>query len=215
MNRIFAAAIPVLSAVTWALLPTGSARGGVPVSGVEFLAPSFQAAQGSSGSFDLLVLNPNVTPNTFDLAGETVEMSVSGSGVNFTDTAVNTTTPYVFPDSFAVDTSTPLDLTGVAYPKTEFITSDLSDAPSSFVTLAAGGSYGLVHVSYSIDPSATLGAHALTFEDLGGGTSTSDENGIAVPFFTSNGILTVTPAVPEPASLGLLATGLVLLVRRK
>jgi hypothetical protein len=198
-----------------AVLSFSAAPAHAGVAGLVFVAPSFQAAQGSSGSFDLLLDDAAVA--SLHLAGESVRLGVGGSGVQFTDTTAATTVePYLFPDSFDVDNGFTLDASGVPYPKTDVTTSDLSNIPASFIVMNPGASLGVVHVSYTIDPDATLGRHALTFEDLGGGTSTSDENGVAVPFSVGNGTLTITAAVPEPATLdGVGAVAIVLCSRSR
>jgi PEP-CTERM motif len=190
------------------LIPVVGARGSaVPLL---FSAPTLSAAPGSSGSFDLLVTaNSNV-----DLAGESVELGISGSGVEFTATDANTALPYVFTPSFDLDNGFTLDASGIAYPKSDFIVSDVSDASTGFVALTPGEVLGLVHVSYSVDAGATLGPRSLTIEDLGGGTSTSDIDGNAIPFTVINGTLTVG-AVPEPGSVALLALGGISVLARR
>ncbi len=176
-----------------------------------FEAPTLSATPGSTGSFDILVADKAVS---FDLAGESVELGISGTGVEFTDTSADTVTPYIFNPSFDADNASPLDFSGDPYPKNDFITSDLSDAPAGFIVINDGDTFGLVNVSYSVDADAALGDRTLTIESIGGGTSTSDENGAVVPFGTSNGVLTVV-AVPEPASLMLAILAAPLVMRRR
>lgn len=201
--------------VAWAmmlLLPAMTAHAGPASGSLIFEAPTLSATPGSSGSFDIVITNPS--SSSFHLAGESVELGISGTGVEFTNTDANTLTPYVFPSSFDLDNGFTLDASGVAYPKTDFITSDVSDAPSSFVLVTPGETLGIVHVSYTVDPGATLGGRTLTIENLGPATSTSDENGISVPFTGANGSLTVV-AVPEPACLGLMLALAPLFARRR
>ena len=52
---------------------------------------------------------------------------------------------------------------------------------------------GLAHVSFTVSPTATLGADTIAIAS-GTATSLSDENGNAIPFAISNGSITV----PEP-----------------
>jgi hypothetical protein len=179
--------------------------------GLTFEAPTLQAAQGSTGSFDVLISDN--AGASFDLAAESVELGISGSGVEFTDTTINTVTPYVFSPSFDVDNGFSLDATGDPYPKNDFITSDLSDALAGIV-INDGDTFGIVNVSYSVDPDAALGDRTLTIESIGAGTSTSDQFGNAVPFDTVDGVLTVVP-VPEPASFTLAVLAAPLLMRRR
>jgi hypothetical protein len=197
---------------TMLLMPAIAAHAGPTSASLVFEAPTLSAAPGSSGSFDIVIANPSLS--SFHLAGESVELGISGTGVEFTNTGANTLTPYVFSPSFDLDNGFTLDASGNPYPKNDFITSDVSDAPAGFVVVSPGETLGIVHVSYTVDPGATLGPRTLTIEDLGGGTSTSDEFGNVVPFTASNGSLTVA-AVPEPACLGLMLVLAPLLGRRR
>jgi hypothetical protein len=177
-----------------------------------FTAPTLTAGQGSSGSFDILMTGTAAT--RVHLSGESIGMTISGSGVQFTATDENTATPYVFPDSLVTDTGSKLDVTGIAYPKSDFLTSDLSDAPSSVVEIDDGDTFGVVHVSYTVDPGAALGDRTLTFEAVPLDTSATDELGNEIPLTTTDGVLTVV-AVPEPTCLGLIAAGGIFALSRR
>jgi hypothetical protein len=194
------------------LMPAVAAQGGPTSGSLVFEAPTLSAAPGSSGSFDIVIVN--TSSSSFHLAGESVELGISGTGVEFTNTDANTLTPYVFSPSFDLDNGFSLDASGNPYPKNDFITSDVSDAPTGFVVVSPNERLGIVHVSYTVDPGASLGSRTLTIEDLGGGTSTSDEIGNAVPFTASNGSLTVA-AVPEPGCVGLVLLVAPLVMRRR
>jgi hypothetical protein len=200
-----------LIVVAAALLPAVAQA--TPVGSLVFSAPTMDVAQGSSGSFDLLISNSS--PSSLGLSAESVQLGVGGGGdVLFTNTDANTTTSYVFPDSFDVDEASTLDVSGIPYPKTDFATSDLSDAPSSFVTIASGATFGLVHVSYSVSPTATLGEHDLTFGNIPADTSASDDNFQTAPLTAFDGALNVV-AAPEPASVGLILLAAPLLLHRR
>ncbi len=205
--RFFGGANLGLIAALALFVPAAGARGSaVPLL---FSVPVVSAAQGSSGSFDVIVTGE---ANGVHLAGESIELGVSDSGVEFTATDMNTAKPYVFNPSFDADFSSPLDVSGIAYPKTDFITSDLSDSPFQLINL--GDTFGVVHVSYTVDAGATLGPRHLTIEDLGGATSTSDELGNAIAFTVNNGLFNVT-AVPEPGSVGVLVLGGISVLARR
>jgi hypothetical protein len=200
-----------VAAVAISLMSVAAAQG-APPAGLIFEAPTLSAAPGSSGSFDIVIVNPSAS--SFHLAGESVELGISGTGVEFTNTDANTLTPYVFSPSFDLDNGFTLDASSIPYPKNDFITSDVSDALAGFALVSPGQTLGIVHVSYTVYPGATLGPRTLTIEDLGGGTSTSDEFGNAVPFTASNGSLTVA-AVPEPGCVGLALLVAPLVMRRR
>ena len=204
---LFCVAVAAIS-----LISVAAAQGGPTSGSLIFEAPTLSTAPGSSGSFDVIIANTSAA--AVDLAGESVELGISGTGVEFTNTDAITMTPYVFSPSFDLDNALTLDASGIPYPKNDFITSDVSDAPAGFVVVSPGETFGIVDVSYTVDPGASLGPRTLTIEDLGGGTSTSDEMGNVVPFTGSNGSLTVA-AVPEPGCVGLALLVAPLVMRRR
>ncbi|HMB95090.1 MAG TPA: PEP-CTERM sorting domain-containing protein [Tepidisphaeraceae bacterium] len=191
-----------------------SAIPAIPPAPLVFSAPTFSAEQGSSGSFDLLI--ENTGNDDLDVTTETVKLGVSGSGVHFTATDINTTAAsYIFLNhSFDAASSATLDSTGAAYPKTDFSTLDIANVPGTgFTDILSFEIFGVVHVSYSIDADATLGDHNLTFEDttgVGQGTSAGGLLGGEFRVSAINGILTV---VPEPASIGLMMLAAPMLLR--
>jgi hypothetical protein len=170
---------------------TPAAKGDLIIS-----APNVVASPGTTGLLDLLITD---TANSFHIAGDSVELGISGTGVQFIDATTSTATPYIYPSSFDDANGFTLDANG-NFPKTDLIASDVDNAPSSFQLVNAGDIFGLAHVSYAVAPDATPGIYNLAIEDIGGGTSLSDENGAAVLFTTVNGTLTV---VPEPAIGGI------------
>jgi hypothetical protein len=169
-------------------------------------APNFGALSGSSGTFDILLSDNG---GSFNLSGFSLELSVSPPpGVSFTAVDTTTATPYIFgalqvpPFSFDI------------FPNTQFTASDSDFTAPFFVTVNPGDVYGLAHVSYSVDPGAAEGPRSLAFQDLGGGTSLSDDIGNPIAFDVANGSANV---VPEPASVTLVGIGAasVLLLRRR
>ena len=164
-------------------------------------APVLSAAAAGSGSFDVSITNTG--PSAVDIEADSVELGIDGTGVQFTDATVNTAVPYIYSDSLDADFGQPMDNTGVPFPKNDLIAEDVVGLSINFATINPGDTLGLVHVSYSVDPTAALGPRDLTIEDIGGGTSLSDQLGNPVLFTPTNGSLTVTPA-PEPSAAALL-----------
>lgn len=163
---------------------------------------SVAAAPGSSGSFDVLISNNG---GTFDVAGDTVELSLTGiSGVSFTSASISTTTPYIYVNSATLNGGGPLSLD--TFPNTHFTASDTEFAAPGFRTVSSGAMFGLAHVDYSVASNASVGSVGSLV--IGPGTSLSDTTGAPIAFTGSNGTFSVlSPAVPEPTSVILLAGG--------
>ncbi len=165
-------------------------------------APSLLATPGSSSSFDLLLVNTNPAGGaSYNVAADSFELSLLGPvAVTFTDVSINTIVPYIYVVSgTTVPGGLPLSLD--TFPNTQFTASDAEFGPLGFQTVNPGDTFGLAHVSFTVSPTATLGADTIAIAS-GTATSLSDENGNAIPFAISNGSITV----PEPCALAQAAT---------
>ncbi len=165
-------------------------------------APNVTAPAGSSGSFDLLLVNTNPAGGaSYNVAADSFELSLLGPvAVTFTDVSINTIVPYIYVVSgTTVPGGLPLSLD--TFPNTQFTASDAEFGPLGFQTVNPGDTFGLAHVSFTVSPTATLGADTIAIAS-GTATSLSDENGNAIPFAISNGSITV----PEPCALAQSAT---------
>jgi hypothetical protein len=171
-------------------------------------APDVTAAPGSSGSFDVLIFS---TGGTFDVAGDTIELTLTGlAGVTFTGVLPQANPPnsYIY-----VVSATTLGGTFSfdSFPTNQFDVFDSEFGPLGFRAIGAGDVFGVVNVSYSVAPSATPGASGTLA--IGPDTSLSDVNGGNIAFTAQNGSFTVAP-VPEPTSAILLGLGCAAIVLR-
>jgi hypothetical protein len=87
-----------------ALALAAIASASVPCSAAGLLieAPSFAAAPGSSGSFDLLLVNTNPTGGlSYQVSADQFELSLTlGTGITFTGVSIDTVVaPYIFVSS--------------------------------------------------------------------------------------------------------------------
>ena len=210
------AALAVLGAL---LLP---ARPACAQSGVFSIGNIVGAAPGASGSFDVLL---TATSGPLSIGAFTAEPMLNAPGATFTAAGFNTGTPYIFLDSFDQDNG--LTLTDEAddpFPNTDLIASDSDNQSGSAITLTAGSTVGLAHVTYLFDAADTPGS-VYTVNFNSNGTSLSDGTGtVSYPFMTMPGTLTVRSAVPVPEastaiSFGLLLTlglgGVVIVAKKK
>jgi hypothetical protein len=174
-------------------------------------APALSAQQGSTGTFDVLITNNNAVGGaSYDIAGDTVQLSLTGtSGVTFTFASIATVAdPYIYVSSGTLPINGGGPLSSDVFPNTTFHATDTEFNPPGFRTINPGDTFGLVHVGYSIAGDAALGLGNLV---LGPDTGLADTNGGPITTFTNaNGTLTVTPgapSTPEPSALVLLASG--------
>ena len=172
--------------------------------GLVISAPDVTAAPGTSGSFDVTITNTNplVGGASFDVASDTVELSFTGpSGVSFTGVSIATADTYIYG-------ATPRQTLGLTFsssifPGTTFETNDFLFSLGA-QTIGPQQTFGLVHVTYTVAPGATLEA----------GVSPSAPTllysmGRALPSPTSRRRaqrFTIS-SVPEPSGLILLAAG--------
>lgn len=172
--------------------------------GLVIQAPDIPATPGSSGSFDVLLINDGSSSQ--DIAGDSLVMTLSGSAgssIQFTDATIGTlAAPYIFTYSLDNDMGFPLYTNPL--PDVVLMTSDSGDPMSGypgFTTVNPGDTFGLANVSYTVSPGATLGStDAITFDLTNNATSLSDPNLGGIAFTAVNGSINV---VPEPTTLTL------------
>ena len=178
--------------------------------GLVIEAPNVTVAPGSSGSFDVLLMNTNASGGaSFGVSIDSLELALSGSpGVAFTDVTINTIVPYIYTVSATtLPGSDPLDF-GISFPNTGFAVSDSDGGSPFFQTVNPGDTFGLANVSYTVSPTFS-GTDTITIASLNVGTSLSDINGNAIPFTAINGSISTT-AIPEPLTLIQAATAVLI-----
>ena len=169
--------------------------------GLVIEAPNLTVTPGSSGSFDVLLVNTNAAGGaSYGVSLDGLDLALSGpAGVSFTDVTINTTVPYIYStSSTTLPGSDPLDF-GIAFPNTGFTVADADGASPFFQTVNPGDQFGLANVSYSVSPSFS-GADTIAIASLNVGTSLSDINGNPIPFTAMNGSI-ATSSIPEPSTL--------------
>jgi hypothetical protein len=181
------------------LVLTATLGGAVPchAAGLVIEAPNLTAATGSSGSFDVLLVNTNPAGGAgFDVAADSFGLSLMGPlSITFTDVSINTIVPYIYVTSgTTVPGGGPLSLD--TFPNTQFTASDSEFAAPGFRTVNPGDTFGLAHVSFAVSPTAPLGTDTINF--VSSATSLSDNNGNSIPFSLVSGSISV---VPEPSAL--------------
>ncbi len=166
-------------------------------------------APGSSGSFDVLLrdTDPAGSPG-YNVAEDNFELTLTGAaGFTFTNATINMSVMYIYVQS--TDAASGLPLSTSTFPNTDFIASDIENAPPNYYrTLNPGDVFGLANVSYTVDSNAS-GTDALTIANVGIATTLTDINGNNIPFTVMNGAIS-TFAVPEPSALIQAATGLLI-----
>jgi hypothetical protein len=174
--------------------------------GLVIQALNSSAAPGSTGAFDVVLINTNPTGGTsYDVGANSLDVSLSGPvGVTITDVNMNTAAPYIFAQSFDQNNGLPL-ATNIDNTIPTFMSNDSGDVTGGypgFQTVAPGQEYGLAHVVYTVSPTAPLGGvDTITFNSIGTGTSLSgNTSGISFTFSAIEGTLTAG-AVPEPSTL--------------
>jgi hypothetical protein len=172
---------------------------------------SVTGAPGSTGTFDVLLTNTGSSSQ--NIAAFNFELTTPDTNISFTDvTTATTTATYIFPSSFFGP-----DITTIASGQT--VEAGDVDATFNGTDVAAGATYGIGNVSYSIDPGAINGEIAevdfAAFTD----TSLADSQFNNVGFSSQSGTITVqTSTVPEPSTALPLAGAMLLgayLIRRR
>ena len=166
------------------------ARSTCAASGLVIQAPDLTATPGSSGSFDLLLLNVPGS-GSFTVSADQFTLSLSGPlGIHFTDVSIATdpvAAPYIFVSSGTTQPGGP-PLSIDSFPNTTFTGIDAEFEPPGFRTLAEGETFGLAHVSYSVDASSPAGTDTLTISPA---SLLLDQSGAPNAFGIINGSITV------------------------
>ena len=184
----------------------------VPVSTTVSVPPGY------SGTLELDLLNPSTNTQSFDVAGFQFELQIPvASGVLFSDATTSTTAePYIFAGNSVADLYFGGSL--IVSPPPPPATSDLQGFdtvanPGTYTTLSPGASFGLGLISFSVDAGATPGSVPVSIIPFSNtdanGTQISDNNGNAIGFTSSDGVIVIQAAgtVPEPSSLMLVIVG--------
>ncbi len=196
--------------------------GAVPCSagGLVIEAPNRPATPGSSGSFDLLLVNSNLTGGTsYDVSGDQFVLSLSGPpGITFTGVSIATVAaPYIFVSSGTTQPGGP-PLSTDTFPNTQFTGADAEFALPGFRIVNPGDTYGLAHVSYAVSSSTPNGIDSITIAPSPESLLTMVD-GTPIPFGITNGSITVGAVIPEPWALTQASTavliGLGLVWRRR
>jgi hypothetical protein len=177
----------------------------VPAKGDIILSiESVAGSPGSTGAFDVLLTNTGTLSQ--NIAAFNFFLTTANTDITFTDVTTGTTTAaYIFPASGLgpdIITSAP----GQTVQASDF------DATFNGTDVAAGATYGLGSVLFSIGPGAANGETAQIDISAFPATSLSDSGGINVPFSTESGTISVqtTSTVPEPATALPLAAALLI-----
>lgn len=199
--------IPLMVALA-ALALAGSARAG----GLVLTAADFDAQPGATGSFLVTLTNTDATDAT--LTDYQIQMTTDVVGLSFTGVAkpMLPDPAYVFPGPSEGPTSSDFGPPFPGSPVTTFTAVDFSATFIGYDTLAAGRTYGVMRVSYSVDPTAPLGMGHVSFVSPGALdtdlTQLTDAAGSLITFSAIDGIASV---VPEPSGMVLMVCGLTLL----
>ncbi len=149
-RNMFRAIAVALAAILGGAVPCSAA-------GLMIEAPNLFAAPGSSGSFDLLLVNTNASGGTsYDVSSDQFVLSLSGPlGITFTGVSIDTVAaPYIFVSS---GTTQPggLPLSTDSFPNTTFTGADTEFAIPGYRTLNPGDTFGLADVSYAVSSNFT------------------------------------------------------------
>ena len=185
--------------------------GAVPcfAGGLVIEAPNLTATPGSSGSFDLLLVNTNLTGGTsYDVSSDQFVLSVSGPlGITFTGVSIATdpvAAPYIFVSSGTTQPGGP-PLSTDTFPNTQFTGIDLEFALPGYRTVNPGETFGLAHVSYAESSFSPGGTDTITIAPFPDSLLT-DLAGNPIPFGITNGSITI----PEPWALTQASTAILI-----
>ncbi len=189
------------------------AGGAVPCSagGLMIEAPNFTATPGSSGSFDLLLVNTNATGGaSYEVSSDQFLLSLSGPlGITFTDATIATdpvAAPYIYVVSTDGNFGLPLPVTSLP---TSFVATDSEFASPGYRTVNPGQTFGLAHVSYTVSSSTPNGIDAITIAPPPDSVLTMLD-GTPIPFGIVNGSIAVGVVIPEPWALTQAVTAVVI-----
>jgi hypothetical protein len=156
---------------------------------------------GATGAFDVYLVNNDTNP--YYVASDVVQVFTAGlTGVTFTDANIFTADPYIYITSGTIGPpSVPLAVTSL--PGTSVTVSDSEFGAPYYREVDPGATFGLAHVSYSVDANAPSHQSGLVLVSAEG-TSLADQSGSPINF----------SVVPEPVTIDIwiLAAGIFLLM---
>jgi hypothetical protein len=169
-------------------------------------APDLTVTPGSSGSFDVLLVNTNATGGaSYNVAADSLGLALTGPpGITFTDASINTVVTYIYVTSGTTVGGGPFSFD--TFPNTMFTASDSEFASPGFRTVNPGDTFGLAHVSFAVS-AGFIGTDTIALDSST--TSLSDPNGNGIPVTLVNGLLS-TSAIPEPSALTQAATAVLI-----
>ncbi len=181
--------------------------------GLVIEAPNLTATPGSSGSFDLLLMNTNPAGGTsYDVSSDQFMPSLSGPlGITFTAVSIATdpvTAPHIFVSSGTTQPGGP-PLAADTFPSTTFTGADNEFASAGFRTVNPGDTFGLAHVSYAVSSSTPNGIDSITIAPSPESLLTMVD-GTPIPFGITNGSIAVGTVIPEPRALTQAATAVLI-----
>jgi hypothetical protein len=165
--------------------------------------PNATVAPGGSGSFDIVLRNDATATESTSIAGFSVDLTVAAaSGITFTGADDATSTAYIFAGN---------SLGFLASIDSHEIQANDFAALDGTTLDPGSAAVGLAHITFTADPGRVPGLIPVTLIDYQAGTSLSDVAGSNLSFEIVNGQITVTgPAVPEPSSIVMAATVILL-----
>lgn len=144
----------------------------------------------------------NVTIGSFAFGISTTDLDI-----RFTDATTSTTDPYIFSGHSLFGPS--LVFPAIPPPGAQSLNaSDLYDIPLSGVTLSPGVTVGLGHILFDVLPGAQGGTFAVGLDPIL--TSLSDPSGVGIDVSTLSAGTIEINSVPEPSSLFLLLSVILL-----
>jgi hypothetical protein len=172
--------------------------------GLVIEAPDLTVTPGSSGSFDVLLVNTNAAGGaSYNVAADSLGLALTGPpGITFTDASINTVGPYIYVTSGTTVGGGPFSFD--SFPNTMFTASDAEFASPGYRTVNPGDTFGLAHVSFAVS-AGFIGTDTITLDSST--TSLSDPNGNGIPVTLMNGSIS---AIPEPSALIQAATAVLI-----
>jgi hypothetical protein len=189
--------VPLVTACV-ALFACGSARADLIIA-----AQNVVVSAGTTGA-SLDVTLTNTGPGAVGIGGFAFELTVGNSLITFTDVTTATASPYIFDGLGLFGPSLGIVVTGQ-----DILASDLFSVIGAGTTLGAGVTVGLGHLLFDVSILAPSSFNPVTIVAFPA-TSLADLNQNDVPITALVGGSITLRSVPEPASLLLVGSGLVL-----
>ena len=162
-------------------------------------------APGSSGSFDIVLVNTNAAGGaSYDVSTDSLDVSIVGpAGITITGVTTSTTSPYIFAASIANDY--PATFATINGAGTGFTAGDAADVVGNYPgyqVVNPGETYGLANVTFTVSAGAVPGStDTIAINGINVDTALSDINCNLLPATAQNGTLVLSAAVPEPSTL--------------